>query len=49
MTPALLDLVTRVVVMDQGQVVASGTHESLLQSCPIYARLYHTPSLGKAA
>ncbi|QDU36509.1 Putative multidrug export ATP-binding/permease protein [Maioricimonas rarisocia] len=49
MTPALLDLVTRVVVMDQGQVVASGTHESLLQSCPTYARLYHTPSLGKAA
>jgi len=30
----------RLVVMDEGTIVATGTHESLLQSCPLYARLY---------
>jgi ATP-binding cassette, subfamily B, bacterial MsbA len=30
----------RIVVMDDGQVVAVGTHEQLLKSCPMYVRLY---------
>ena len=29
----------RIVVMDQGRIVASGTHESLQQTSPLYARL----------
>jgi ATP-binding cassette subfamily B protein len=28
----------RIIVMDKGQIVASGTHEQLLQSSPLYAR-----------
>lgn len=39
-TQSVLDLVTRVVVMEQGQLVAVGTHHELIQSCPQYQRLY---------
>ncbi|WP_417849998.1 ABC transporter ATP-binding protein [Thalassoglobus sp.] len=48
---SLLDFVTRIVVMEKGSVIASGSHEQLLESCPIYHRLYHSPSrvIGKVA
>ena len=36
----LLDLVTRVAVMDRGELVAAGPHAELLKSCPAYRRLY---------
>ena len=39
-TQSVLDLVTRIVVMEQGQLVAVGTHHDLIQSCPQYQRLY---------
>lgn len=39
-TQSVLDLVTRIVVMEQGQLVAIGTHQELIQSCPQYQRLY---------
>jgi ABC-type multidrug transport system fused ATPase/permease subunit len=29
-----------IVVMEQGEIVASGTHENLLQDSPIYSKLY---------
>jgi len=32
----------RIVVMDEGQLVAVGPHEQLLKSCPLYRRLYET-------
>jgi subfamily B ATP-binding cassette protein MsbA len=31
-----------IVVMDHGRIVAHGHHEQLMQSCPIYQRLYET-------
>lgn len=48
---SLLDFVTRIVVMEKGSIIASGTHEQLLDRCPIYHRLYHSPSrvIGKVA
>ncbi|HAD61168.1 MAG TPA: ABC transporter, partial [Planctomycetaceae bacterium] len=36
---SFLDLVDRVVVMEQGQISASGTHEDLLKSSETYRRL----------
>jgi subfamily B ATP-binding cassette protein MsbA len=34
-----LDLVTRIVVMDQGRMVATGRHEDLMNSCTTYRAL----------
>ena len=49
MSQSLLDFVTRIVVMDQGQVVADGTHAHLLATNPIYQRLFQAPSRREAA
>ena len=29
----------RIIVMEEGRAIASGSHEQLLKSCPLYARL----------
>jgi subfamily B ATP-binding cassette protein MsbA len=39
----------RIVVMDRGQLVAQGTHESLMKSCPLYRELYELQFMKKAA
>lgn len=37
----------QIVVMDEGRVAAQGRHEELLESCPLYARMWaeHTGSV----
>lgn len=37
-----LDFVTRIVMMDAGRIVGSGTHAELIASCPQYARLFRS-------
>jgi subfamily B ATP-binding cassette protein MsbA len=49
MTPSVLDLVTRIVVMDAGRIVATGTHGQLLENCPQYEQLYSAKSTARAA
>ncbi|MDA0283497.1 MAG: ABC transporter ATP-binding protein [Planctomycetota bacterium] len=34
-----LDLISRVVVLDDGKIVGDGTHEQLLKNCPQYQNL----------
>ena len=34
----------RVLVMDKGQIVAMGTHDELMSTCPLYARMYDAQS-----
>lgn len=39
LSETFLDLVDRIVVMDQGQIIATGSHDDLLKSCQIYRSL----------
>ncbi|MBN8639457.1 MAG: ABC transporter ATP-binding protein [Anaerolineae bacterium] len=38
-----------ILVLDKGRVVASGKHEELMESSPIYAEIYHSQLVGDAA
>ncbi len=49
LSPALLDYVTRIVVLDRGRVVAAGSHSQLLTTCPLYRQLYDAPAQPAAA
>jgi ABC-type multidrug transport system fused ATPase/permease subunit len=40
MTPALVDHITHVLVMEQGQIVAFGPHLEVLATCPAYQSLF---------
>ena len=32
----------KIIVLDDGRVAGIGTHEALLQSCPVYQEIYHS-------
>ncbi|MEZ6143576.1 MAG: ABC transporter ATP-binding protein [Zavarzinella sp.] len=36
-----LDIADRIIVIDNHQLVAAGTHAELLETCPIFQQLYH--------
>ena len=46
---SILDIVSRFVVMDQGRLVAFGTHDQLIETCPAYQKLYRAQVHQKAA
>ncbi len=46
-TPQILEFATRIVVMEQGRLLATGRHEELLLSCPSYQSLYRAQSFGR--
>jgi ATP-binding cassette, subfamily B, bacterial MsbA len=48
LTDALLEFVTKVVVLDQGRVLAVGTHAQLQATCPPYAALYQAQQNRRA-
>jgi ATP-binding cassette, subfamily B, multidrug efflux pump len=37
-----------ILVLDKGKLVASGTHEELMEQSPIYAEIYHSQLVGDA-
>ena len=49
MTPALLKLVDRVVVMQAGSIVGVGTHDEMLRDCSVYESLYRAKTSARAA
>ena len=46
-TPQILEFATRIVVMEQGRLLATGSHENLLQACSAYQRLYNAQSSNR--
>ncbi len=50
---SILDFVDRIVVMQEGRLIAAGPHEMLMEVCPAYRRLYraqlHQPGHSEAA
>ncbi|MGE4001652.1 MAG: ABC transporter ATP-binding protein [Planctomycetaceae bacterium] len=49
LSSSLLSFITRIVVMEEGRIAATGTHEKLLATCPQYQRLYEARSHKQAA
>ena len=39
----------RILVMDDGRLVGNGTHEELLESCPVYREIYESQYGGEAS
>ena len=49
MTTTLVELVSHVLVMDHGRVIAFGHHAEVLATCPVYQRLFEAQSHRRAA
>lgn len=39
-SPSILNLITRIIVLERGRLIAEGTHAELLENCATYRRLY---------
>lgn len=48
MTPSLLNFVTHVMVMHEARVMAFGSHDAVLKTCPLYQRLFDAQTLKRA-
>lgn len=49
LSPALLEYISRIVVVDRGRVIATGTHAELQESCPVYQQLWESTPMSAAA
>jgi len=49
LTPTLLEFLTRIVVLDRGRVIATGSHRDLIECCPVYQRLWLAQTQSAAA
>jgi ATP-binding cassette, subfamily B, bacterial MsbA len=49
MTTTLVEIVTHVLVMDHGRVIAFGPHSEVLSTCPAYQRLFDAQAHRRAA
>ena len=43
LSPALLEYVSRIVVLDRGRAIATGSHTELQAACPVYRQLFEAP------
>ena len=48
LSPALLEYVSRIVVLDRGRAIATGSHTELQAACPIYRQLFEGPLTAAA-
>ncbi|MBL4883700.1 MAG: ABC transporter ATP-binding protein, partial [Planctomycetaceae bacterium] len=46
---SLLEVATKIVVMHEGNLIACGTHEQLLETCPVYHNLFQAQVKQRAA
>lgn len=49
LSQSLLEFVTKIVLMENGKVVMTGTHDELVNASPLYRRLFHAPSRRPAS
>jgi subfamily B ATP-binding cassette protein MsbA len=45
---SLLALVNRILVLERGKLLATGSHGQLMKQCPVYCRLYQSSDSGAA-